>query len=95
MEGLMGAAARYPTANMKALDSLPWPVADYDNLKQQFQWVKGVPEVPGGYFTGRHLFNAFYKTVNGGVEARESIMDYTQYIQDEITTKRSEFGLPR
>src|SRR5690606_26928787 len=28
MEGLMGAAARYPTANIKALDSLPWPVTD-------------------------------------------------------------------
>src|SRR5690606_16800531 len=28
MEGLMGAAARYPTANINALDSLPWPVAD-------------------------------------------------------------------
>lgn len=93
MEGLMGAAARYPTANIKALDSLPWPVADYENLKAQFEWAEGVPEVPGGYFTGRHLFNAFYKTVVGGVEARESIMDYVQYIQDEITTKRKEFGL--
>lgn len=93
MEGLMGAAARYPTANIKALDSLPWPVADYDNLKAQFEWAEGVPEVPGGYFTGRHLFNAFYKTVVGEVEARESIMDYVQYIQDEITTKRKEFGL--
>lgn len=95
MEGLMGAAARYPTANIAALDSLPWPAEDYASLKRQFEWVKGVPEVPGGYFTGRHLFNAFYKTVNGGVEARESIMDYVQYIQDEIRTKRSEFGLPR
>ncbi|UQZ37549.1 ABC transporter substrate-binding protein [Paenibacillus sp. PK3_47] len=93
MEGLMGAAARYPTANIKALDSLPWPVADYDNLKAQFEWAEGVPEVPGGYFTGRHLFNAFYKTVVGSVEARESIMDYVQYIQDEISTKRKEFGL--
>lgn len=95
MEGLMGAAARYPTANIKALDSLPWPVADYENLKAQFEWVKGIPEVPGGYFTGRHLFNAFYKTVVGNTEAREAIMDYVQYIQDEITTKRKEFGLPQ
>lgn len=95
MEGLMGAAARYPTANIKALDSLPWPVADYENLKAQFEWVQGVPEVPGGYFTGRHLFNAFYKTVVGQVQARESIMDYVQYMQDEITTKRKEFGLPQ
>lgn len=93
MEGLMGAASRYPTANINALDSLPWPVADYEQLKAQFEWAEGVPEVPGGYFTGRHLFNAFYKTVVGGVEARESIMDYVQYIQDEITTKRNEFGL--
>ncbi|MBR2566513.1 MAG: extracellular solute-binding protein [Paenibacillus sp.] len=94
MEGLMGAAARYPTANIKALDSLPWPAEDYANLKAQFETVKGIPEVPGGYFTGRHLFNAFYKTVVGQMEARESIMDYTQYIQDEIRVKRHEFGLP-
>ena len=95
MEGLMGAAARYPTANIEALDRLPWPVEDYKNLKTQFECVQGIPEVPGGYFTGRHLFNAFYKTVVAKTEARESIMDYVQYIQDEISTKRSEFGLPQ
>lgn len=94
MEGLMGAAARYPTANINALDQIPWPVTDYQNLKAQFEWVKGIPEVPGGYFTGRHLLNAFYKVVNSKVEPREAIMDYTQYIQDEIRTKRKEFGLP-
>ena len=95
MEGLMGAAARYPTANINALDSLPWPVEDYKQLKEQFQYVVGIPEVPGGYFTGRHLFNAFYKTVIGQVEAREALMDYTGYIQDEIDNKREEFGLPQ
>ena len=95
MEGLMGAAARYPTANINALDSLPWPVEDYKQLKEQFQYVVGIPEVPGGYFTGRHLFNAFYKSVIGEVEAREALMDYTEYIQDEIDNKREEFGLPQ
>ncbi|WP_318653394.1 extracellular solute-binding protein [Paenibacillus rhizovicinus] len=95
MEALMGASARYPTANIKALDSLPWPVADYQALKAQFEYVKGIPEVPGGYFTGRHLQNAFLKVVvENKTEARESILDYTQYIQDEIKAKRKEFGLP-
>ncbi|MEO3946636.1 extracellular solute-binding protein [Gorillibacterium sp. CAU 1737] len=93
MEGLMGAAARYPTANINALDSLPWPTEDYNNLKAQFEWVRGVPEVPGGYFTGRHLFNAFYKTVVGQKEARETLMDYIQYINDEIRNKREEFNI--
>ncbi|MBB6673571.1 extracellular solute-binding protein [Cohnella nanjingensis] len=95
MEALMGAAARYPTANIKALDSLPWPVDDYESLKSQFDWVRGIPEVPGGYFTGRHLQNAFYKVaVNAKSEAREAITEYAQYIQDEIRAKRKEFGLP-
>ncbi|MGC6587756.1 extracellular solute-binding protein [Paenibacillus sp. Dod16] len=95
MEGLMGAAARYPTANIKALDSLPWPVADYENLKSQFEWVQGIPEVPGGYSTGRHLFNAFYRAVISGIEPREALMDSVQYIHDEIRTKQEEFGEPQ
>ncbi len=95
MEGLLGAAARYPTANIAALDKLPWPVADYQNLKAQFEHVRGIPEVPGGYFTGRHLQNAFYKVVvNAQTEPREAIMDYVQYIHDEIRSKRKEFELP-
>ncbi|MFC4808586.1 extracellular solute-binding protein [Paenibacillus sp. GCM10023250] len=95
MEALMGASARYPTANIAALDSLPWPVSDYENLQAQFAYVRGVPEVPGGYFTGRHLQNAFLKVVvEQNTEAREAILDYAQYIQDEIKAKRKEFGLP-
>nr|WP_019640192.1 extracellular solute-binding protein [Paenibacillus fonticola] len=93
MEGLMGAAARYPTANMAALKQLPWPIQDYRSLSAQLDFVRGVPEVPGGYFTGRHLVNAFYQAVNENTPAREAIMDYVEYIQDEIALKRKEFGL--
>lgn len=93
MEGLMGAAARYPTANKEALEQLPWPVRDYRSLSAQLEDVRGVPEVPGGYFTGRHLVNAFYKAVNDTTPAREALMDYVVYIQDEIALKRREFGL--
>lgn len=94
MEGLMGAAARYPTANIEALEELPWPVKDYTQLENQWQWVKGNPQVPGGYFTGRHLDNAFRKVVNGNVNPREALSDYLIYINDEIQIKRKEFKLP-
>lgn len=94
MEGLMGAAARYPTANIAALEKLPWPIEDFENLQKQMEWVQGIPEVPGGYFTGRHLINAFYRSVDGKIEPREALTDYVQYIQDEIRVKRNEFGLP-
>lgn len=94
MEGLMGAAARYPTANVEALKELPWPVRDYQQLEEQWQWVRGVPEVPGGYFTGRHLDNAFREVVNNGTNPREALNDYIIYIDDEIRVKRKEFNLP-
>ena len=94
MEGLMGAAARYPTANIEALKELPWPVKDYQQLEEQWRWVQGVPEVPGGYFTGRHLDNAFREVVNNGTNPREALRDYLIYINDEIKVKRKEFNLP-
>lgn len=94
MEGLMGEAARYPTANIEALEELPWPVKDYNNLESQWQWVRGIPQVPGGYFTGRHLDNAFRKVVNGNENPREALSDYILYINDEIEIKRREFHLP-
>ncbi|QGG56305.1 extracellular solute-binding protein [Paenibacillus sp. B01] len=94
MEGLMGEAARYPTANIAALEELPWPVKDYRNLESQWEWVRGIPQVPGGYFTGRHLDNAFRKVVNQAENPREALSDYLLYINDEIEIKRKEFNLP-
>ncbi|AGI38758.1 hypothetical protein CSTERTH_03250 [Thermoclostridium stercorarium subsp. thermolacticum DSM 2910] len=94
MEALMGEAARYPTANIEALEELPWPLNDYRNLAEQWKWVRGYPQVPGGYFTGRHLENAFRKVVNNGENYREALLDHVIYINDEIRVKRQEFNLP-
>lgn len=94
MESLMGAAARYPTANVEALRKLPWPVRDYNALNAQGEWIRGIPEVPGGYFTPRHLDNAFRRVVFSGDNARETLLDFVRIINEEIEHKRREFGLP-
>ncbi len=93
MEGILGAAARYPTANVEALSQLPWTVEEYQKLYQQWEWVVGIPEVPGGYMTGRHLDNAFRLVINEYANPRETIYDYVQTINDEIEKKRREFNL--
>jgi len=94
MESLMGAAARYPTANVEAMGELPWSSKDYEVLSEQWKWVKGVPEVPGGYFTSRHLDNAFRSVVLRGTDPRETVLDYVRVINKEIDIKREEFDLP-
>jgi ABC-type glycerol-3-phosphate transport system substrate-binding protein len=98
MEALMGAAARYPTANIAAFENLPWPSDDYDALSSQFEWMEGVPQVPGGYYSWRNVNNAFYKVViaadKNKMKPREALTEFVRYINDEITFKRIEFGLP-
>jgi ABC-type glycerol-3-phosphate transport system substrate-binding protein len=104
MESLMGPAARYPSANIEAFDLLPWPAADYAALMAQFETVRGIPQVPGGYFSFRNINNAFYAVVTGrsviGASAdvfespREALTDKVILINDEINFKRRELGLP-
>lgn len=93
MEGILGAAARYPTANIEAMKSLPWRVEEINLLQEQWEWVRGIPEVPGSYMTGRHLDNAFRLVINERANPRETIFDYVQTINLELMKKREEFGL--
>ena len=94
MEALLGASARYNTANREAFSSLSWSAKDIETLEAQWAWTKGIREVPGGYFTGRHISNAIRKVINERVDTRESIIDYSILIDEEIVKKRKEFGLP-
>lgn len=98
MEAILGASARYPTANVEAFNLLPWPSEDYQTLMSQFEWMKGIPQVPGGYFSWRNVNNAFYRVViaedKHKMQPREALMEYVRYINEEITFKRKEFGLP-
>lgn len=95
MESLMGSAARAATANQEAFDNIPWSVDTYEALAEAFTWVKGIPQVPGGYYSWRNVNNAFYTvtTETDTASPREELMDKVLYINDEITYKRKEFGL--
>lgn len=95
MEGLMGSAARVPTANYEAFLNMPWPVDDFEALKESMEWVKGIPQVPGGYYSWRNVYNAFYTVVTETDTAlpREELMDKVIYINAEINYKREELEL--
>ncbi len=95
LEGIMGEAARYATANAEAQASLPWSVSEYKELSEQMKHLQGIPQVPGGYFTWRNVNNAFYTTVvSKTMQAREALTEYVRYINEEINYKRKEFELP-
>lgn len=93
MEAILGAAARYPTANLEAFGSLPWSARDYRVLEKQRDAAVGVPTIPGDYIVGRYLDNAFRAAINNNLNPRDTLFEYAQKIDLEITRKRKEFNL--
>ena len=93
IENRLGLSARYASANVEAFESMPWTVSELTTLNKLWKNVKGVPEVAGGYFTSRHLNNAFRRVINYGEDARTTLLDYAEKIDKEITNKRNELGI--
>ena len=94
IESILGASARYSTANVDALEKLAWSSAQLRVLKEQMANTVGFPEVAGGYSTTRHITNAVRKVINEKKDPRETLIKYTRTINEEITLKRQEFDLP-
>lgn len=93
IEALLGSSARYATANTEAFSMLGWSSDDMEILREQWQQTVGIREVPGGYYTGRHISNAIRKVINDKDDPRETILDYAITIDEEIDKKRTEFGM--
>lgn len=93
IENVLGVAGRVATANLEALNNLPWSSADYRQLLAQLEWVKAIPEIPGSYYLERNIKNAFYTVYDDNEDPREVLQDTVITMNDEITSKRREFGL--
>ncbi|MTL92785.1 extracellular solute-binding protein [Turicibacter sanguinis] len=93
IETVLGVAARHASATEEAIYELPWPSHDIEQLKKQRESLQGVPQVPGGYMTAREVEYAFREVINNGSNPRETLYDYIEKIDSELTLKRKEFGI--
>lgn len=93
LEAVMGAAARYNTANLDALMQFAWAGKDRRSLESQTHNLRGIPQIPGGYYTERNLNFAKLAVINDDENPREALLEHSDDITEEITMKRQEFGL--
>jgi ABC-type glycerol-3-phosphate transport system substrate-binding protein len=104
MESILGESAMYPTANLEALEKLPWQARDYRRIKAQWEYLVGTPEVPGGYMTFRSYAFAFNRLINtyknqrvnnvwDAVDPGDVMQDYIAPLNAELARKRREFGI--
>ena len=94
MESILGASARYQTANTTALRKLAWSSNQLKVLEEQMANTRGFPEIAGGYSTTRHITNAVRRVINTKEDTRETLLNYARTINEEIRIKRLEFNLP-
>ena len=94
IESALGPSARYSSANLKAFAQSSWSRDSMAILKRQMESLDAVEQVPGGYFLTRHLDNAFRNVVYDEKKPMDMIFDYVYKINQELTEKRHEFGLP-
>jgi len=93
LEGLLGPSSRFTPANIKTLELLPWSDKEYAGLSEALSQIKGIPQIPGSYYTVRALQNAFRSIVYDKKSPRQAMVFQNKLINYEIARKREEFGL--
>jgi len=92
IESLLGAAARYQTANLQAMSRLPWDKKSMTMIQEQWKYSKAVPQVPGGYYTARNIEFAWKEVINNAAaDPNTTFVEYVSKIDREIDRKREEF----
>ena len=88
---LVGAAAKYATANIQGIKLISWSAAERDSLLAQFEHQAAIPNYPGSYIIPRYTNFAFLGAYNEGKDPVNAMQDYINIINQEIARKRQEF----
>ena len=91
----MGAEARWNSANKEAFLSLSWNEDELAVFQEMWKWARETPTVLGGYFTSRHMTNAWTTVVISGGDVREALEQAVKDINRELRTKQEEYGIIR
>ena len=94
LESRLGSSGRYTPANKEALSNSCWSKKELEVLTKQLESVSAVEQVPGGYYLSRNLDNAFRNAVYYNKKPMDVMFDYVYKINGELSSKRSELGLP-
>ncbi|MNI07276.1 maltose ABC transporter periplasmic protein [compost metagenome] len=93
IESFAGIAYRWHTANVAALQTIPWTEEDLRMLNEQGQWAKNMPYVPGYYFLPRQMDFAWNDTILSRKPQKETLEKAEMSLLREMKRKQDEFGI--
>jgi hypothetical protein len=93
MVAIIGPSAKHATANIQALDQMPWTNEEYTQIMFQFEHLASIPNYPGSYIIDRYTGFAFLAAYEDNADPITELKSYINTINKEITRKRQEFEL--
>ena len=91
-ELLLGASARYNTANVAAAAELGWTDREQATLSAARQALWDIEQTPASYYYNRNILNAFRRVVYNYETPRDVIGRYAREIDRELVRKRKQLG---
>ncbi|MBQ8747155.1 MAG: extracellular solute-binding protein [Clostridia bacterium] len=88
---VLGPAAKNATANREALEELPWSSSEFYNIDLQMNNLTAITAYPGSYIIARYTNFAFLDAYNDLADPVDSLLNYINAINKEVTRKRAEF----
>lgn len=93
LENLQGTSGRWMTANQEAFESLAWTTDELEKITRQRDFSVGIPEAPGSYMVTRYIATSVRLVINNNAPVRDTLLNWNEKINKEITLKRKEFDL--
>ena len=93
-EVLLGASARYNTANREAFDRLGWTSGEKETLTAAWEQAWDVEQTAATYYVGRCLTNAFRRVVYSYEAPRDVLYRYNADIAGELARTKRQLDRP-
>lgn len=92
-ESILGVSGRVATSNPTALKQMAWDKESLEHIMAQWENLREVEEVAGGYYTARIIDQAYWNVVNNGKNAKDMIIKWAGFGDTEIKRKRDQYKL--
>lgn len=92
LESLLGPTGRVMSANTQAVASMDWDASMLAVLQEAQTTVTEIPEVPGGYYTARGIYQAYWGVIEQGAEPADQLSKWSAIVNREITRKTQEYA---
>ena len=91
IESILGVAGRYSSANVEATTSLDWGKEASNILRNQWNKVVEIEEIPGGYYVSRAIDQAFWNVLTMNENPKDMMKKWGEVADVEIETKIEQY----